>query len=47
MMVDGIYKITLQGTKNANYSVLMYIFVTKKALQQPEYDEKHDRNSKM
>ena len=46
-MVDGIYKITLQGTKNANNSVFMYVFVTKKTLRQSEYDEKHDGNSKM
>ena len=46
-MVDGIYKITLRGTKNANFSVFMYIFVTKKTLRQSQYDEKHDGNLKM
>ena len=46
-MVDGIYKLTLQGTKNANYGVFMHIFVTKKTLRQSEYDEKHYGNSKM
>ena len=46
-MVDEIYKITLRGTKNANNSVFMYIFVIKKTLWQSEYDEKHDGNSKI
>ena len=46
-MVDGIYKITLQRTKNAIYSVFMHIFMTKKTLRQSEYDEKRDANSKI
>ena len=46
-MVDGIYKITLQRTKNANNSVFLYIFVTKNTLQQWKYDEKHYGKSKM